>query len=140
REAAISRSLSHKNIVHTIGVCNEKFYIVTEFLSGKDLKTYLTDRKDNLTDSENRTVALQIASAMAHLEKNNIVHRDLAARNILVGDSYEVIKLADFGLARLLLDGKEYYKIDGGAFPWRWTAPEAWVIKDTQVSFSKLME
>ncbi|KAF8366311.1 hypothetical protein PRIPAC_84140 [Pristionchus pacificus] len=66
---------------------------------------------------------------MAHLEKNNIVHRDLAARNILVGESLNVIKLADFGMARIL-DDETYYKTFKSKFPVKWAAPEAFVIVD----------
>jgi abelson tyrosine-protein kinase 1 len=40
---------------------------------------------------------------MEYLESNRIIHRDLACRNCLVGEG-EVIKVADFGLARFTDD------------------------------------
>ena len=43
--------------------------------------------------------AHEIAKGMAFLEQNEFVHRDLACRNILL-DSNNVVKIADFGLAR----------------------------------------
>lgn len=46
-------------------------------------------------------MAAQIAAGMAYLESQNYIHRDLAARNVLVADG-NVVKIADFGLARLI--------------------------------------
>lgn len=44
---------------------------------------------------------------MAYLETENFVHRDLRAANILVGEHHDV-KVADFGLARILQDENIY--------------------------------
>ena len=44
---------------------------------------------------------------MAYLEGKNFIHRDLRAANILVGEHYTV-KVADFGLARILQDSEVY--------------------------------
>ena len=44
---------------------------------------------------------------MEYLESKNFIHRDLAARNCLVGDNH-TIKVADFGLARLMKEDNTY--------------------------------
>ena len=44
---------------------------------------------------------------MAYLEGKNFIHRDLRAANILVGDN-NTVKVADFGLARILQDSDVY--------------------------------
>ena len=50
---------------------------------------------------------------MEHLQRCGIVHRDLAARNVLVQSDYQV-KITDFGLAKLLDFGEEYYRAESG--------------------------
>lgn len=59
---------------------------------------------------------------MAYLERHNYIHRDLAARNCLVG-SENVVKVADFGLARYVLDD-QYTSSGGTKFPIKWAPPE----------------
>ncbi|KAF6775025.1 hypothetical protein AHF37_04260 [Paragonimus kellicotti] len=62
---------------------------------------------------------------MAYLEKEGYIHRDLAARNILVGEN-NTVKVADFGLARIVDGADETYTAKQGTqFPIKWTAPEA---------------
>lgn len=68
-------------------------------------------------------MAAQIAAGMAYLESQNYIHRDLAARNVLVAE-LNVVKIADFGLARLIKED-EYEARVGARFPIKWTAPEA---------------
>lgn len=53
---------------------------------------------------------------------NEYFCRDLAARNCLVGDGH-LVKVADFGLARLMRDDT-YTAHAGAKFPIKWTAPE----------------
>lgn len=59
---------------------------------------------------------------MAYLERHNYIHRDLAARNCLVG-SENIVKVADFGLARYVLDD-QYTSSGGTKFPIKWAPPE----------------
>lgn len=62
---------------------------------------------------------------MEYLGARRCVHRDLAARNILV-ESEAHVKIADFGLAKLLPLGKDYYVVrEPGQSPIFWCAAQA---------------
>ena len=57
---------------------------------------------------------------MKYLEERKLVHRDLAARNVLVGEKISgvpVVKVADFGLARKLMEEDIYEAQTGAKFP-----------------------
>lgn len=123
-EAQIMKQCRHDKLVRLYAVCSkeEPIYIVTELLKDS-LLNYLREDGKNLKFPEMVDMAGQIASGMSYLEQNHLIHRDLAARNILVGDN-SVVKVADFGLAKVIEDD-EYNPKHGTKFPIKWTAPEA---------------
>lgn len=126
-EAALMRNLSHSKLIQLYALCTteEPIYIVTELMTNGSLLDYLqTPVGKRLQIDTQIYIASQIADGMAYLESKNYIHRDLAARNVLVGDNNEV-KVADFGLARVLKDLNIYAAREGTKFPIKWTAPEA---------------
>uniref|UniRef100_G1TR93 Fibroblast growth factor receptor n=1 Tax=Oryctolagus cuniculus TaxID=9986 RepID=G1TR93_RABIT len=68
--------------------------------------------------------AYQVARGMQYLESQKCIHRDLAARNVLVTED-NVMKIADFGLARGVHHIDYYKKTSNGRLPVKWMAPEA---------------
>lgn len=58
---------------------------------------------------------------MDYLSNNNIVHRDLAARNLLVAND-DLIKISDFGLARVTDNDRCYTLRTRRHFPIKWLA------------------
>ena len=69
-----------------------------EYIDGKTLKEYIREKKC-LDHEETVKIAIQIASALAHAHKNNIVHRDIKPQNILM-KADGTAKVTDFGIAR----------------------------------------
>ncbi|KAL3118978.1 hypothetical protein niasHT_003761 [Heterodera trifolii] len=125
-EAEIMKGLSHPNLVQLLGVCTREapYFILTEFMCHGNLLDFLrnSDQKQ-LPQWSLFHLAVQVASAMAYLESRNFIHRDLAARNCLVGEE-NVVKVADFGLARFMRTEDTYTAQTGAKFPIKWTAPE----------------
>nr|XP_039269323.1 tyrosine-protein kinase abl-1-like isoform X1 [Styela clava] len=127
KEAAVMKYVKHPNLVQLLGVCTQEppFYIVTEFMSRGNLLEYL--RKCDRTCIDAITLlymVTQVSSAMEYLEQKNYIHRDLAARNCLVEEN-NVVKVADFGLSRLMSGCDDYTARAGAKFPIKWTAPES---------------
>ncbi len=102
REALSASSLSHPNIVEIYDVgedCGD-YYIVMEYIEGKNLKQLLKKR-GKLTIAEVVDIMIQITSAMSLAHDSLIIHRDLKPQNILIKDDGE-IKITDFGIAMAL--------------------------------------
>lgn len=127
REAAVMKKIRHSKIVSLYAVCTEKdpWCIIMEYMKNGNLLNYLRNGEGaNLKLPSLVIMAAQIADGMVFLENNQMIHRDLAARNILVGEN-NVVKLGDFGLARMMEEST--YVASGGKVPVKWTAPEAYI-------------
>lgn len=99
REVRSLKKLNHPNIVKLREVIreNDELFFVFEFLD-KNVYQMTKERKRFLEESRIRNIMLQILEGLAFMHKNGFFHRDMKPENLLVkGD---VVKLADFGLAR----------------------------------------
>ncbi len=102
REALAASSLSHPNIVemYDVGEDNGNFYIVMEYIEGKNLKQ-LIKKRGVLTLSEIIDIMLQLTDGLSHAHDAYIIHRDIKPQNILILDN-GMVKVTDFGIAMAL--------------------------------------
>lgn len=107
REVTIAGRLDHPHVVtvHDAGVDGEDVYLVMEMVDGPDLAHVLRERGP-LPASEAVAVTLQVLDALAHAHARGFVHRDLKPANVLLRRD-GVVKVADFGLAKLLATDNE---------------------------------
>ena len=103
REAEILSSLSHPGIVRYIahGTAGEGApFLALEWLEGEELAQRLT--RLPLSADESLRVVRRAAEAVAAAHDSDIVHRDIKPNNLfLVGGDPDVVKVFDFGVARL---------------------------------------
>ncbi|XP_044509538.1 serine/threonine-protein kinase STY46-like isoform X2 [Mangifera indica] len=122
QEVFIMRKVRHKNVVQFIGACTKppSLCIVTEFMSGGSVYDYLHKQKGTFKLPSLIKVAIDVSKGMNYLHQNNIIHRDLKAANLLM-DENEVVKVADFGVARVKAQSGVMTAETG---TYRWMAPE----------------
>ena len=96
----------HPNIVGLIDLFenSDYYYIVLEYMQGKDLFDYIQIRNFKLGEMRVKELSYQIGIAIKYLHNYGIVHRDLKLENVMMSDNTEqsVPKLADFGLAKMI--------------------------------------
>jgi serine/threonine protein kinase len=79
-----------------------RIYFLMEFVLGGELFKHLTDVR-RFDEERGKFYGAQVALALGYLHSSKILYRDLKPENILMSED-GFIKLADFGLAKLLGD------------------------------------
>ncbi|KQK00896.1 cyclin-dependent kinase F-4 isoform X2 [Brachypodium distachyon] len=99
REVKSLRRMNHSNIVKLKEVIreNDTLYFIMEYMEC-NLYQLMKDRVKPFSESDVRNWCFQIFQALAYMHQKGYFHRDLKPENLLV--SKDILKLADFGLAR----------------------------------------
>jgi serine/threonine-protein kinase len=124
REAKISATLDHQNIVRTFDLVmsDDRLFIVMEYVRGADLRTisWRARRRRPLSPQAILHVTLEILAGLAYAHRRRspkgeplgIIHRDLSPSNILCSAEGEV-KLSDFGIAKAVTYSSAFYRVRG---------------------------
>jgi serine/threonine protein kinase len=125
----------HPNIIKLIDLFenSEYYYIVLEYMEGKDMFDYLKARSFKISEERAKDIAYQILLAVSYLHSYGIVHRDLKLENVMMSDPSDkaVPKLVDFGLAKIIGPNEKSNEPFGTV---GYVAPE--VLKKEPYSFS----
>ncbi|BDG06581.1 serine/threonine-protein kinase [Anaeromyxobacter oryzae] len=105
REARAVARLSHPGIVEIYDYAGDaavESYLVTEFVRGRTLRAWAADVGFGYPEV-GMLVGRALADALVHAHSAGVIHRDLKPENVLVHeDEPPAVKLADFGIARIL--------------------------------------
>nr|BAJ86583.1 predicted protein [Hordeum vulgare subsp. vulgare] len=109
-EVRIISRLRHRNLVQLIGWCHggDELLLVYELMHNGSLDTHLYRSDYVFTWPVRYETVLGVGSALLYLHQDTeqrVVHRDIKPSNIMLDASFTA-KLGDFGLARLINDGR----------------------------------
>ena len=108
-EAIALDRVRHPNIIQRLGHGTAGdlegvpfHYIVLEYMPGGDLWSLCRKRPISLEAAQ--TYFQQVAGALAFAHSRRVIHRDIKPNNLLLTADQRVLKIADFGVAKMTLD------------------------------------
>lgn len=102
REAETAGKLNHPNIVtiYDAGEEHDLAYIAMELLKGHDLNPHT--KPGHLLPFETIIkIMIKVAEALDYAHQQHVIHRDVKPANIMFEPETELVKVTDFGIARI---------------------------------------
>ncbi|HSK64504.1 MAG TPA: serine/threonine-protein kinase, partial [Pyrinomonadaceae bacterium] len=101
QEAKVASSLNQPNIVtiFEFGDVDGLTFLATEFIDGETLRDHLHGKRFKLV--ETLDIAIQMVAALDAAHEAHIVHRDMKPENVMIRHRDRVVKVLDFGLAKV---------------------------------------
>ena len=102
REAQTAARLQHRDIVSVLEAGEDQgvAYIAMEYVAGHDLQGHTLAGRLLAVPALLGIVA-RVADALDHAHRQGVVHRDIKPANVLINLDTDVVKVADFGIARI---------------------------------------
>ncbi len=112
REARVLARLNHPNIVtvYDFGESGGFFYLLMEFIDGVNLRQAM--RAGRFSPQQALFLVPKICEALQFAHDEGVLHRDIKPENILL-DTRGRVKIADFGIAKLVGEAKENLTLTG---------------------------
>jgi serine/threonine protein kinase len=106
QEAKVASSLNQPNIltVYEFGEVDGLTFLATEFIDGETLRDYLHGKR--LALAEILDISIQVLAALDAAHEARIVHRDIKPENVMLRRRDRVVKVLDFGLAKVTENSK----------------------------------
>lgn len=106
-EAVAIDRVRHPNIISRLGHGTARdlsgtvfHYLVLEYLEGGDLQK--ASRGNSYTLKQSLRYVEQVCAGLRHAHQHDIIHRDIKPQNLLLTKDRDTVKIADFGVARIV--------------------------------------
>jgi serine/threonine protein kinase len=105
-EAVALDRVRHPNVINRLGHGTARdlegmtfHYLVLEYMQGGDLQKH--SREGHLTLKQALKYIEQVCAGLRHAHQHDIIHRDIKPQNLLLSKDKDIVKIADFGVARV---------------------------------------
>ncbi len=105
-EAVALDRVRHPNVINRLGHGTARdlegmtfHYLVLEYMQGGDLQKH--SREGHLTLKQALKYIEQVCAGLRHAHQHDVIHRDIKPHNLLLSKDKDIVKIADFGVARV---------------------------------------
>ena len=108
REARAAAGINHPNVVtiHAVSEYRGLPYLVMEYVSGVTLAERI-HQQTPMPLHDLLRISVQIADGLEAAHRHGIIHRDIKPANIMLEAGIDRVKIADFGLARVVIENSD---------------------------------
>jgi Serine/threonine protein kinase len=105
-EAVALDRVRHPNVLNRLGHGTARdlegmtfHYLVLEYMQGGDLQKH--SREGHLSLKQALKYIEQVCAGLRHAHQHDVIHRDIKPQNLLLSKDKDIVKIADFGVARV---------------------------------------